>query len=79
MGLLDGALQGLQRAQDAVEKSVNRIAQLPLSAEQGSGADQVSLSDEAVSLLQAKTAFEASAKVLHTAAELQKHLIDVLL
>ncbi|MEO7649536.1 MAG: hypothetical protein ABIZ80_03645 [Bryobacteraceae bacterium] len=76
MGILDGALQGLQRAQEAVEKSANRIAQLPLSIEQG-GPDEVSLSDEAVALLQAKTAFEASAKVLHTEAAIEKHLIDV--
>ena len=79
MGISDSPLQGLQRAQEAVEKSANRIAHQSSADEQGSGGDQVSLSDEAVALLQAKTQFEVIAKVLHTEAELQKHLLDVLI
>jgi len=71
------ALQGLQQAQGQLEKTATRIAQAGLPpADQPS--DPVSLSDEMVSLLQAKTDFEANLRVAHTADELQKQTLDLL-
>jgi flagellar hook protein FlgE len=68
------ALQGLQQALGQLDKSAGRIARFPAQAP----SDEVSLSDEMVSLLQARQDFEANLRVAKTADELQRQTLDML-
>jgi len=52
------ALGGLQHAEDQVNRTASLLARSPFST--GSPPDEVSLSDAAVSLLEAKTGFDAN-------------------
>jgi flagellar hook-associated protein FlgK len=70
------ALQGLDQAESSFNRSAARIAQPPQIGQDPG--DQVSLSDEAVSLLQAKGSFQANLRVLQTADEMQKQTLDML-
>ncbi len=70
------ALVGLKRAEAKVERSAERIAKLPLTA--SDPGDEVHLSEEIVSMIQARNAFEANIETLKTAAEIESHAIDLL-
>jgi hypothetical protein len=65
------ALGGLNQAQASLESTAQRI-----SAPAGQG-DSVSLSTDAVSLLQAKNDFAANINVLKVADEIAKSTIDL--
>jgi hypothetical protein len=77
MDILSIAQQGLSRAQGELEKSAQRIAGAALPQSQPPE-DSLNLSDQMVSLLQAKTDFEASVKLAHVGAELSGKTLNLL-
>ena len=72
------ALSGLEQARSKIEGVARSLATLPLSVSPWDGSDSVDLSAEAVSLLQAQTAYEVSLKAAKAANELNKHTLDLL-
>jgi hypothetical protein len=71
------ALGGLQQAEDLLKRTASRLARLPLGATTPPQ-DQVSLSDEAVSLLEAKTAFRANLGSIKVGDEMEKSTLEML-
>jgi flagellar hook-associated protein FlgK len=72
MEILPIALSGLAAAQQRVESTARRIAQPDVPG------DTLELSSAMVALLDAKNQFAANTKVVQTAGEMQKHLLDML-
>ncbi len=73
---IDGAsLQGIQNAESLLNTTVARIANPTPST--GQGADTVTLSDNGVALIQAKTDMAANVKALQVSDDMQKSLLDV--
>ena len=68
------ALQGLQQSQSKFERAAVGMA----SAGIDSPGDIVDLSQEATALLQAKTGYEASLRVMEAAQQIQKQAVDLL-
>jgi flagellar hook-associated protein FlgK len=77
MNPLDGPLEGLARAQTSFDRAADNIAKSPLVNSQ-SPADQVSLSDNMVALMNARNDYEANLKSLKTSNEMTQKLLDVL-
>ena len=75
---LEISLQGLNRAAESFDRAANRIARASWPAPSSQGEDTVSLSAEAVALMQAANDFKANASVLHTADEMTQYLLDQL-
>ena len=71
---IDAALHGMQQASELVDRSAQRLARV---SSHGSS-DVVSLSDEMLALITAKHSFTANARVLQTAEEIQKQVVDLL-
>lgn len=71
------ALDGMNRAASALDKTATRIARMPLSAE-APPADSVDLSQDMVDLLAARRSFEANVKTARTGDELTRTLLDML-
>jgi flagellar hook protein FlgE len=69
------ALQGLNQAQGSFEKAAARMANA--AAPDSPAGDSVNLSDAAVSLLAARSQFEANLKTLQTADQMAQHAIDL--
>jgi len=69
------ALGGLQQAEDQVNRTASPIARSPFST--GPPRDEVSLSDAAVSLLEAKTSFDANLDSVKVADEMQKSALSM--
>lgn len=63
---------GMQRASQQLEQSASRVARF------GTGGEQVDLSTEMVSVIEARTNFKASAQVVSVASEMSKALLDIL-
>ena len=79
MQILAIAQQGLQQAQSQVDKAAQGIAQTSMNtATDQTSADTVSLSDQMVSLMTARSQFEADLGLAHTADEMQKQTLKVL-
>ena len=70
------ALQGLNRAEERLEKTAKRIARLPESHDRTG--DEVILGEELVNLIHVRNSYEANLRVLKTEYEIQGHVIDVL-
>lgn len=70
------ALGGLQQAEELMERSASRLARAPLSM--GAPQDEVSLSGEAISVLAAKTSYEANLGAIKVADEMQKSTLSLL-
>jgi flagellar hook protein FlgE len=66
------SLRGLETAQTQLEKTAKRLAAVTTD-------DTVDLSTEAVSMLEAKTLFQANIKAIQTESDMQKNLLDTLL
>ncbi|MFN0166746.1 MAG: flagellar basal body rod C-terminal domain-containing protein [Bryobacteraceae bacterium] len=66
------SLDGLERAEALLDRSAERIAR---SAVATSDEDTVSLSDEMVALMQARTSFQANVKTVQAADEMNKSLL----
>ena len=67
---------GLQQAQNLLNRTTSRLATLALMA--GAAQDAVSLSSEAVTLLQAKTDFQANLRALKATDEMQESALEAL-
>jgi Flagellar basal body rod FlgEFG protein C-terminal len=68
------ALQGIQSADTQFNQVAQNIAQDPL----GPQGDRVSLSDQAVALIQAKNSFEANTAALKISDEMTQSLLKSL-
>jgi len=78
MTVFEIALEGLNRAEAVLEGTAGRLARLPLALEDPLLEDTVNLSAEMVALLEARNHFQINARVLRTAADMERHLLDVL-
>jgi len=78
MRVFDVALEGLNQAEAVLERTAARLARLPLTLEQPAPQDCVDLSAEMVALLEARNLFQVNTRVLRTADEMSRGLLDVL-
>jgi len=78
MNIRIAAVEGMQRAERSLERTASRLARLPLAPDLQEVIDQVSFSQQMVALLLARNAFAASARVAHTADEIEKHVLDLI-
>jgi len=69
------ALGGLQQAENQVNRTASLLARSSFST--GAPQDEVSLSDAAVSLLEAKTSFNANLDSIKVADEMQKSALSM--
>ena len=69
------ALGGLQQAEDQLNRTASLVARSPFLT--GGGKDEVSLSDQAVSLLEAKSSFDANLDSIKVGDEMQKGAISL--
>lgn len=72
------ALEGMHRAETRLERTAGRLAQVGTASAGNAPADTVSLSDEMVSLLSARNEFAIGARVLETAQEIERNVLDIL-
>jgi flagellar basal body rod protein FlgB len=80
MDVLGIAQQGLQQAEGQFDYTARRIAQTGTNTSTSSqtAGDSVSLSDNMVSLLSAKTQYETDLGLAKTAGEMQKATLNLL-
>ncbi|MEO7144224.1 MAG: flagellar basal body rod C-terminal domain-containing protein [Bryobacteraceae bacterium] len=71
-------LEGMSRAESALNAVAGRIAQAPFSSLSATPQDTVDLSSDMVSLLQARNDFTANTKVFHTADEMTRTLLSMI-
>jgi len=67
-------LDGMARAEAQLDQAASHIAALPAAAQ---GADAVDLSQEMVTLLQARNSFEANVKTLEVMDETVRTTLDL--
>ena len=72
------ALRGLEDARNRVERSAERLARVGTTTAEGTPVNSVDLTREMVALLAARNDFAAGIRLLQTADELQRGLIDLL-
>ena len=77
MDIVQAGLAGLQRAEKKLETTAQRLSTLPLSVSD-TPEDVVDISAEAVALMQATHAYQASLKIIESGDELQQSLLDVI-
>jgi len=77
MNVLSTSLEGIERAQDKVERVAKRLAQFA-AYEDSAPVDTVDLSEEILSLVAAQNAHSANVAVAKTAAEMEVKLLDIL-
>ena len=75
MEAIAAALQGLHRAEDLLDRSASLLAHSPFSS---APQDNISLSDAAVALLQAKNSYEANLGAIKVADEIQKSTLTLI-
>jgi flagellar hook protein FlgE len=78
MDLSAVALQGLDRAQVALENVATQLASTSTLSADSASTDTVDLSSEMVALLSAKNVFSANLATLKVADQLQKSVIDLM-
>jgi len=78
MLVFDVALEGLNQAETVLEGAAGKLARLPLVLEAAAPEDVVNLSAEMVALIEARNLFQINARVIRTADELSRSLLDVL-
>jgi flagellar hook protein FlgE len=72
------ALQGLEQASAQVDAAAGQIASAGSGTDGAVPVDIVSLSEEMVALMSAKTAFAANISVLKTAEQTQQSVLNVM-
>jgi len=77
MDILSIAQQGLSRAERELEKSAQSIAGAGLPQAQPPPEDSLHLSDQMVSLIEARNDVEASVKLVHAGGELSRETLDL--
>ena len=70
------AVQGLQRSEAQFNRAAAHIAQSPFSSSAPQG-DLVTLSTQAVAMLESKNSFEANIQVLKVDNQMQRTLLNV--
>jgi len=75
MEAVSTALQGLHRAEDLLDRTASLLARSPSST---APLDNISLSDAAVALLQAKNSYEANLGTIKVADEIQKSTLTLI-
>lgn len=73
MNIVGTALGGMQNAQSTLEKTAERIA-----AVSPESSDSVDLSSEMVAMLAARNQYQTNARVIQSADDMQKKLLDLL-
>ncbi len=76
MQAIAAGLAGLQQADKLLNQTASRLAQLPLSAR--ASQDSVSLSGNAVALLQARNSYQANLDSVKVADEMQRSTLSLL-
>jgi len=76
MTIAASAIEGIHRAEALLDSTATAVANL--SGVTGLGFDEVSLSDTALALIQARIGMAANASVFRAAIEMEKALIDVM-
>jgi Flagellar basal body rod FlgEFG protein C-terminal len=74
---MTSSLQGMQRAETQLNQVAQSIAQAPFSSSAGPEGDTVSLSSQAVAMIQAKNSFEANTEALKIGDEMTQTLLKV--
>jgi hypothetical protein len=69
------ALGGLQKSEDQVDRTASLVARSPFFT--GAQQDEITLSDQAVSLLAAKSSYSANLDSFKVADEMQKSTISL--
>lgn len=79
MDIFSIGLQGLNQAQGQLEKSASDIAHSSIAASSTTTepVDTVDISEAMISMLSAKTTFEANLKTIEVGKELAKTVIDI--
>lgn len=75
MTISTAAVQGIQSAESLLDRTAVHIANQPRAV--GSAGDELSLSSDALALLQAQTQVASAVRVLNADSNLQKTLIDI--
>ena len=78
MSILPTAAEGLRKAEERVQRVAERLSRFSLSTDASAPEDVVDLSAEVVALIEAKNLHGVNAKVVQTAAELDRHILDIL-
>jgi flagellar hook protein FlgE len=73
MDVMSAALGGMHNAQDTLQKTAERIAAVSPET-----SDAVDLSSQMVAMLSARNQYQANARVIQTADDMQKKLFDML-
>ena len=76
MTITDSALLGIQRAELKVDTIAQKVANATSTNDQVT--DSIDFSEAAVQMMMARTEHSANLKVLETAGEMQKHVLDIL-
>jgi hypothetical protein len=75
MSTIATVLGGLRQSENLLARTASQLAQSPLPA--GAGQDQVSLSDKAVALLDAKSSYEANLGSIKVAEEMPQSTMSL--
>lgn len=78
MDVTSVALQGLEQASAQLDAVATRVAAAASASDGAAAVDIVSLSEEMVALMSAKTAFAANVAVLKTAEQTQQSVLNVM-
>ena len=78
MSILPTAAEGLRKSEERIQRVAERLSRFSLSADASAPEDVVDLSAEVVALIEAKNLHGVNAKVAQTAAELDRHILDIL-
>jgi hypothetical protein len=76
MTITNASVEGIHNAEALLDQTATRIAKQTDSSEQGP--DVVSLSDEAVALIEAEISVAANVAAFHASSGIQKALVDLL-
>jgi hypothetical protein len=71
------SLEGMSRAEGLLNTTAAQIAREPFAGAPAQPGDTVSLSDQMVALLQARTDFEANTKAAQTADQMTQSLLNI--
>ena len=72
------ALLGLQEAQNQMDRSASRVASASAISGDAINSDTVDISQEAISMMSAKTLFSANLSSLETAGQMQQSILDMM-
>ena len=74
MQAISSALGGLHRAETLLNQTASQLAQSPFAAPE----DQISLSDAAVALIEARSSYQANLNSIKVADQMQKSTLSLI-